>query len=94
MDVLRQVFSVALVFALLGCAFIALKRGSLGRVRFTPRHSGGIRQLESVDRLALTPQHALHLVRVAGRDVLIATHPQGCALLSEPVLTNRQGANA
>ena len=40
------------------------------------------RRLASLDRLRLTPQHTLHLIRVGGQhDVLVATHPQGCSLL-------------
>jgi flagellar biogenesis protein FliO len=80
---LRQVFSVLLVFSLLGLALWKLRRpgspiGSLWR-----KAAGGARALETVERLALTPQHALHLVRVHGREFLVATHPQGCTLLSE-----------
>ena len=41
------------------------------------------RALERVERLALTQHHAVHLIRVQGRDVLVATHPQGCTVLSE-----------
>jgi flagellar biogenesis protein FliO len=37
--------------------------------------------LQSIERLPLTPQHSLHLVRVAGRTVLIAVSPGGCSLL-------------
>ena len=37
--------------------------------------------LEVVERLVLTPQHTLHVLRLRGREMLVATHPQGCALL-------------
>jgi hypothetical protein len=30
----------------------------------------------------LTAQHAVHLVRIDGRELVVATHPQGCSLLS------------
>jgi flagellar biogenesis protein FliO len=80
---LRQVFSILLVFSLLGLALWKLRRpgkpiGSLWR-----KPAGSARALESVERLALTPQHALHLVRVRGREMVVATHPQGCTLLGE-----------
>jgi hypothetical protein len=39
------------------------------------------RQLRQLERLALTPQHGLHLVRVAGRAVLIASSPTSCNLI-------------
>jgi hypothetical protein len=44
--------------------------------------AGGV--LETRARLQLTPQHGLHLVRCQGREFLVATHPGGCAMLSQP----------
>ncbi len=35
----------------------------------------------AVERLALTPQHTLHIVRINGSEVLLATHPQGCSVI-------------
>jgi len=85
MDIFRQVGSVLLVFALLGAALWALRRG--GAVSFrnlVARRSGGApKSLQALERIALTPQHALHLVRVNGREVVVATYPQGCTLLTE-----------
>jgi flagellar biogenesis protein FliO len=37
--------------------------------------------LQSIERLPLTAQHSLHLVRVAGRVILIAVSPGGCSVL-------------
>lgn len=88
---LRQLLSVLLVFALLGGALFVLRRGGLGALRGSlltgvlrnslakPR----VKSLVSIEKLALTPQHSLHLVRLQGRDIVVATHPQGCALLTE-----------
>jgi flagellar biogenesis protein FliO len=39
------------------------------------------RELECLERLPLGPQHSLHLVRAAGRMMLIASSPAGCALI-------------
>ncbi len=36
----------------------------------------------AVGRLVLTPQHTLHLVCIPGREVLVATHPQGCSVVT------------
>lgn len=86
MDVARQVFSVLLVFALLGTCLWFARRG--GRITF--RGLAGTRipkktkSLTAVERLVLTPQHTLHLVRIDGRELVIATHPQGCSVVSEP----------
>jgi flagellar biogenesis protein FliO len=80
MDIVRQIFSVLLVFALLAGALWMLRRGR--RVSF----SGTLRKnrsLESIERMSLTPQHSLHLVRIRGREVVVATHPQGCSVVAE-----------
>ncbi len=83
-NMVRQVLSVLLVFALLGAALWTLRRGRAapfrGLLRRTP---GRTKSLEPVERLALTPHHSLHLVRIHGRELLVATHPQGCTLLNQ-----------
>ncbi|MDX2121769.1 MAG: flagellar biosynthetic protein FliO [Gemmatimonadota bacterium] len=40
------------------------------------------RSLEAVERLRLSPQHTLVVVRAGERLLLVATHPQGCSLLA------------
>jgi flagellar biogenesis protein FliO len=88
MDVLRQVLSVLLVFSLLGVAVWLLRRGGrisfqgLARKRVLGFAKGRTRAMEAVERLALTPQHTLHIVRINGREILVATHPQGCSLIT------------
>jgi flagellar biogenesis protein FliO len=93
---IRQLFSVLLVFALLGAAVWALRRGGAigqrGALRIGSlapfrlgfgRRPGRGRSLASLERQALTPQHSLHLVRIHGREVVVATYPHGCAVLTE-----------
>jgi len=85
---LRQVFSIALVFSLLGFTLWKLRRpggpiGSLWQKALSRKPAASSRRLEAVERLALTPQHALHLVRVQGREILVATHPKGCTIMSD-----------
>jgi flagellar biogenesis protein FliO len=87
MDVgtLRQALSVLLVLSLLGLALWKLRQPG---VSFRPpwRNPGAnARSLEAIERLALTPQHMLHVVRVQGREVVVATHPQGCTVLGNSV---------
>jgi flagellar biogenesis protein FliO len=85
MDVLRQAGSVLLVFSLLGAVLWALRRG--GRISIQgfarKRLLGSTKEMASLERLALTPQHTLHRVLVCGREILVATHPQGCTVLTE-----------
>jgi flagellar biogenesis protein FliO len=84
MDVLRQVFSVLLVFSLLGAVLWVLRRG--GKVSLKglawKRALGNSRTMVAVERLSLTPQHTLHIVLIDGRELLVVTHPQGCSVLT------------
>ena len=73
-DLIRQGLAVLLVFGLLAAAVWKL-RGV--------RSTGSGPRLASVGRLALTPHHAVHLLRIDGREVIVATHPHGCSVLSE-----------
>jgi flagellar biogenesis protein FliO len=77
-DLIREVLGVLLVFALLGAAAWKLRAGNLR----TPWSTGQTARLETVGRVALTPQHAVHLVRIDGRELVVATHPHGCSLLA------------
>jgi flagellar biogenesis protein FliO len=70
------------VLGVLAAALWWLRRK--GAAQFTLRglrRGGGPRRLEVLERLSLTPQHSLHLVRVADRVVLIALSPAGCSIL-------------
>jgi flagellar biogenesis protein FliO len=80
MDLMRQISAVIAVFALVGLLLWTLRRGGFAMLR-GPRLKN--KSLESMERLALSPTHALHLVKIRGREVVVATHPQGCALLME-----------
>ncbi len=39
--------------------------------------------MESIERLNLGPHHALHLVRMGGRSVVVATAPSSVQVLGE-----------
>lgn len=78
MELIRQALAVGAVLLLLASALWWLRRkGIAGPL------SGGARKhsLEAVERLMLGPQHSLHLVRIAGRGLLVGTSPGGCAVL-------------
>jgi flagellar biosynthetic protein FliO len=91
MEALRQLAAVALVFGLLAAALWVLRRrGLASRGGFLrPRKAGG--RLESLERLALSPQHTLHLVRVQDRALLIGAHSGGCTLLESLPLAAAAG---
>jgi flagellar biogenesis protein FliO len=80
---LRQIFSILLVFLLLGFAVWKLRNSSRAFAWPWRRDWVGSRALQAVERLALTPNHTLHLVRFHGCEVVVATHPQGCTILGE-----------
>jgi flagellar biogenesis protein FliO len=82
MEIAQQMAAVAGVLTLLVATLWWLRgRGAVAFGR--PRSAG--KTLESLERLALSPQHTLHVVRFAGRQLLIGVSPAGCVVLdSDP----------
>jgi flagellar biosynthetic protein FliO len=71
------------VLALLGGALFLLQRRGAA-VFHLPRIAGsGPRRIEVLERVALGPHHALHLVRVADRYIVVGTSPSSCQLLDD-----------
>jgi hypothetical protein len=94
MDLLQPIAAITIVLGLLAAALLLLKkRGAAtfslpGQIsgRFTGAITGrlsssGQRKLEVLERVALGPQHSIHLVRVGERQVLIGTSPSSCQVL-------------
>jgi flagellar biogenesis protein FliO len=79
MDVLQGVTIALLVIAALGSLLTFLQRKGLVQYGGA-RRSSTARRMETVERLTLSPQHSLHLVRVDGRLLLIASAPGGCSV--------------
>jgi flagellar biogenesis protein FliO len=80
MELIPQFFAILLVLALLGAAMWLLRRKNL--LQFSlPGKAAGLQRLQTVERLHLTPQHAVFLLRVGDRAVLISSHAAGCTLL-------------
>ncbi len=80
MEMFQQFIIVLAVLALLCGALWVLKRKGWARTGFRGR-KGSQPYLELIDRLPLTPQHSLHLVRLQDRTLLIGLSPSGCSLL-------------
>ncbi len=81
MEWIRQLAAIGLVFGLLAAALWALRRrGIAARGPWLGARKAG-KRLVLVERLALSPQHSLHLVRLGERELLIGTHAGGCAVL-------------
>ena len=79
MDLIGQMASVGAVLGLLGLSLWWLRRRGFGAA-VRPRR--GSRHLEALERLALGPQHTLHLVRLGDQVLLVACSPAGCVVVA------------
>ena len=86
MELFEQVVIVLLVFGLLGGLLWALKSRGMAALRLPVRRGGNARKVEVLERVPLTPNHALHLVRVSDKLLLIGTAPSACTVLDAPVV--------
>ena len=83
MQLTEQIGMILLVFALLGGLLWFAKRRGMATFALRPRRNGAPRRMEVLERMHLTPQHALHLVRISDRTVLVATAPSSCTVLDD-----------
>ena len=81
MEMFQQLAIVLGVLGLLCAALWALKRKGFARTGIRRTREDGLPRLEVIDRLPLSPNHSLHLVRLADRTLLIGLSPNGCNLL-------------
>jgi flagellar biogenesis protein FliO len=81
MEVLQPLAAIVLVMGLLGGVLLILKKRGAATFRLPGVSGSAPRWLEVVERASLGPQHALHLVRVGGRVLLVVTGPNSCQLL-------------
>jgi flagellar biosynthetic protein FliO len=79
MDGIGQFGAVASVLLLLAGTLWWLRRRGIAGVLPARRSQG--RKMECLERLALGPQHSLHLVRLGETTLLVASSPGGCALV-------------
>jgi hypothetical protein len=78
MDIIQPLAAICLVMALLGGVLLLLKKRGASSFRLPLMASAAPRRLELVERLALGPQHALHLVRAGDKLVMVTTAPGFC----------------
>jgi len=79
MDFVRQMAAAGAVLALLAATLWWLRRKGLAGILPARKTAG--RRLECLERLALGPQHTLHLVRLGETALLLASTPAGCTLV-------------
>lgn len=78
MEFFQQMAAVAAVLGGLAAALWWLRRR--GWAGTPPARK---KKLECLERLPLSPQHSLHLVRADGRLMLVSSSPSGCALIGD-----------
>ncbi len=81
MELVRPLAAILLVFGLLAGALWALRRRGMVLPGARPRSGAG--RMAVLERVALTPQHGLYLVRVADSALLVGVHAGGCTLLEK-----------
>ena len=85
METIQQALVVVFVLGLLGGTLYWLRSQGMARLSGKALRRGATRRMQTIERLALSPQHSLHLVNVSGRVLLIAVSPSGCSVLSGEV---------
>ena len=85
-ELIRQTLAITFVFGLLGAAVWLLGKGR-NRIRLLPGYrTKGDGHIQVVERVGITPQHTLFLLRVGSQGLLIAAHTTGCSVLaSKPI---------
>lgn len=81
MDIFQQIFTVLSVLGILGALLWVLRQKGLARFQF-PARGGSARRLEIIERLPLTPQHTVCLLRVDGTVLTVGLSPAGCQVIS------------
>jgi flagellar biogenesis protein FliO len=81
MEIVQQIVSIGAVLMLLGAALWWLRGRGMAKFSLPGVRTRGPRRLELVERLTLTPQHSLCLVRLADKAMLIGLSPSQCTLL-------------
>jgi len=81
-----QLLAILMVLAILCGGLWALRRKGFVQTTFRrPASKAGELRLEVLDRLALSSQHSVHLIRMADRVLLVGLSPGGCNLLEASV---------
>jgi flagellar biogenesis protein FliO len=84
MDAIQPALAVLFVLGLLGGTLYWLRTKGLARFSgkgFAALGNRAGKQMQTIERQPLTPQHSLHLVNVRGRTLLVAVSPGGCTVV-------------
>ena len=94
MELLQQLISIVAVLLLLGAALWWLRSRGMAKFSLPGVRARGPRRLELIERLTLTPQHSVCLVRVADKAMLIGLSPSQCTLLDGVSRASVEGSAA
>lgn len=89
----QQAISVLLVLAMLAGTLWFLRSRGLAQYRGPARRKSA-RHLETIARVALAPQHSVHLVRVLDHAVVLAVSPSGCTVIENVAWNDARQAEA
>jgi hypothetical protein len=78
-----QLIAVAGVFAILILVLLTLRSKGLATINIGSKAAHSGRRLQVLERVSLSPSHALHLVRFDENLVLLASSPAGCSVVME-----------
>lgn len=84
MPLMDQMLAVGFVLCISLAAAWAIRRKQGWQFRWPGARTNDQRVLAVVERLPLTGQHTLHLVRVGHSTLLVGTHPTGLAFEAVP----------
>lgn len=82
-EMYREFLGVLLVLGILVTALVLLQRRGLARFTGIRGLGDTNRVMKVVERVSLTGQHAVYLVQIGQRQVLIASSPGSCQLIAE-----------
>lgn len=80
MESLQQLGAVLLVLSLLGAAVYGIRHKQMPALRFPTT----AKRLQVLERVSLTAQHTLCLVRVGDRELIVTTAPGNCQVIPAP----------
>ena len=88
MESMQQSLIVLGVLALLAALLWYLRAKGIAQFSARVPLGGSGKRLQQIERLSLTPQHSLHMVRVAGQAYLLVLSPAGCTVVGSCTWTD------
>jgi flagellar biogenesis protein FliO len=82
-ELFQQFASVGFVLLLAGLAAWWLRKGAAGAGLRSWARGNQLKRMQLLQRLPLTPQHYLCVVRVDGKDWIVGVYPSGMTVLDQ-----------